>query len=121
MYFKSGRHIKHHIEKDISEEINEKIAVKVEPNLEGALGFTVTTFKLNGFLGFWGNKVDLSPKNMKAVELSKNKSLLKGLEKDPGSENSDSNYSLSIYHPNNEIEKVILHKHHKNIDIEYLR
>ena len=125
VYFKSSRHIQHRRIKEISEEYNEKRAIKIEPHIDGKKGFTITTFSLDGFLPFWGNKVELTPKHMNVIELNTRKSILKGYgdQRNSDSDPTDihSNYSLSIYHPENEIEKIILHKHHENTDIEYLK
>jgi len=119
IYFRSSKNIQH--ENKTSKEHKEKIAIKIEPNIEGKKGFTLTTFRLNGFIGWWGNKVELAPKHMQVVELNPEKSLLKGYEDISWAEKKHSNYSVSIYHPNNKIEKIILHIHHKKIEIEYLK
>ena len=123
VYFKSSVHIFHKKDEGVSEKNKEKKAIKIEPNIIGNKGVTVTAFKLGGFIPFWGNKVDISPKHMDIVELHSSKSILKGYDADEVSEadKMHSNYSLSIYHPNNEIEKIILHKHHENTDIEFLK
>lgn len=125
VYFKSSRHIQRRKEKKLSEEIREKRAIKIEPHIEGKQGFTITTFRLDGILPFWGNKVELAPKHMDIFELNNGKSILKGSVEhttdfsDPA--DAQSKYSLSIYHPNNEIEKIVLHNHEEHIDIEYLK
>lgn len=123
VYFKSSRHIFHKRDEDISEKNSEKRAIKIEPNINGDKGVTVTTFKLGGFIPIWGNKVELTPKHMDIVELHSNRSLLKGYgeESHEDPEKRHSNYSLSIFHPNNEIEKIVLHKHHLKTDIEFLK
>ena len=121
VYFKSSKHVQHHKEKDVSESLNEKRAIKVEPNIHGKKGVSVTTFKLNGFVPFWGNKVELTPKQMDIVESHSEKSILKGYDDLSDPEKKHSNYKLTIYHPNNDIEKIVLHKLHKNIEIEYLK
>ncbi|WP_205619198.1 hypothetical protein [Christiangramia echinicola] len=121
VYFKSTKHIQHYKEKDVSDTLKEKIAIKVEPNIHGKNGVSVTTFKLNGFIPFWGNKVELTPRQMKIVEAHPEKSILQGYDdhSDPGIKHS--NYRLTIYHPNNEIESIVLQKLHKKIEIEYLK
>jgi len=62
---------------------------------------------------------------MDIIELNTSKSILKGYKDRPESDRDPadlhSNYSLSIYHPENKIEKIILHKHHDNIDVEYFK
>ena len=121
VYFKSSKHIQHHREKDISDILNEKRAIKVEPNIYGKKGVSVTTFRINGFIPFWGNKVELTPKHMDIVESHPEKSILKGYDDIVDPEKPHSNYRLTIYHPNNDIEKIVLHKLHKKIDIEYLK
>ncbi|MCB7479854.1 hypothetical protein [Christiangramia sediminis] len=119
IYFKSSKNIQY--KNKTSKEYKEKIAIKIEPNIQGKKGFTLTTFRLNGFISWWGNKVELAPKHMQVVALNPEKSLLKGYEDISWAGKNHSNYSLSIYHPNNKIEKIILHNHHKKIDVEYLK
>lgn len=121
VYFKSSKHIQHHKEKEASETLNEKRAIKVEPNIHGKKGVSVTTYKLNGFIPFWGNKVELTPKHMDIVVSHPGKSILKGYDDPSDPESKHSNYRLTIYHPNNDIERIVLHKLHKNIDLEYLK
>ena len=125
VYFKSSVQRKIDRSGNVSEEIKENRAIKIEPQINGKDGVTVTIFKTGSLLSFWGNKVALSPKHMNVNILEGSKSILKGYNENKNEEeNPDelhSNYHLSIYHPKQEIEKIILHKKHKNIDIEYLK
>ncbi len=96
---------------------NNKKAVKIEPDLNGKPGYSVTIFKLDGFLPFWGNKVEVAPISMKVAAVEVNKTIMKKLT--INGERSD--YGLSLYHPNEEIEKIILHLYDQKTKIEYLK
>ncbi|WP_208012700.1 hypothetical protein [Christiangramia sabulilitoris] len=124
VYFKSSEHIQHYKDRSISEKNREKIAIKVEPHIEGKDGYTVTTFRMNGFISFWGHRPELSPKHMEVVNVTSEKSELKGID-DIALKGKDiiphSSYGLSIFHPGQQIEKITLYKHHKNLEIEYLK
>ena len=124
VYFKSSKHIILDRSKDAREEIKENRAVKVEPHINGNKGVTVTVFKTGSFLPFWGNKVVLPPKHMDISDINSSKSILRGYEEngrhDLAPELLHSNYGLSIHHPDQKIEKIILHDLHLDVDIEYL-
>lgn len=99
-------------------------AVKVENNIEGKEGFTVTLFNLDGNHPTWGNNIQMAPKQMKVVSSSKEKTVLRGWGEDwkafGDPAGSFANYGISIFHPNNEIEKIIMNMHDRSVDIEYL-
>lgn len=120
IYFRSTRQL--YIETIKNSEIirNDKKAIKIEPHINGKEGYSVTIFKLNGFLPFWGNKAEMAPLQMNVVAPDKNRTSLKGY-RDYNSTTNCEDYSLNIFHPNNEIEKIVLHNHSQNKDIEYLK
>ncbi|SDR90858.1 hypothetical protein [Gramella sp. MAR_2010_147] len=114
VYFKSTKRRSRDLESNTIASICEtKRAVRVEPHIDK--GYLVTIFKLNGFLSKWGNTVEVAPKQMKLQETGKNRTILKGIE---GSK--DSHYSLSVFHENNDIKKIVMHHHNENKDVEYL-
>ncbi len=125
VYFKSSRNIIYNRAKETSEEHKEKRAVKIEPHIEGKTGFTVSIFKLNGLLSFWGYQLAMPPMHMQAVNLNSNKSYLKSVNNNgsetPGNIKGRLQYGLSIFHPDLEIEKICLHQMHNNTDIEFLK
>ncbi len=102
-----------------------KIAIKVETNNEGLEGYLVTTYNLDDNTPIWGSNIEMSSKQMKVIESSGDKTILRGFGEDLSAlgdeEGKYSNYGISIIHPKNEIEKINLHLHHHNIDIEYLK
>ncbi|GAA4321445.1 hypothetical protein GCM10023115_48990 [Pontixanthobacter gangjinensis] len=125
VYFKSSRQRRLDPNGNLIEERNENRAVKIEPHINGKDGVTVTIFKTGSLLNFWGNKVVMSPKHMEIKMLENTRSFLKGHRENgqepKAPEELHSNYQLSIFHPSQEIEKIILHKRHQKIDIEYLK
>ncbi len=122
VYFKSTRHIKHYHDKSVSENKNEKRAIKIEPNITGEKGYTVTTFKLNGILAFWGHLVEFPPTHMEVVSLSEEQSVLRGINESHSRAAAGlTKYGLSIYHPESKIEKIVLHRPQEQLEIEYLK
>ena len=90
-------------------------AVKVEPNITGNVGYTVTMFNTDGQY-----VVQMAPKQMKIIQETKDKVVLRGYGYDNmGSSFAD--YGLSIYYKNDIVEKCILHMHDRSVDIEYLK
>ena len=102
-----------------------KIAIKVETNNEGIEGYLVTTYNLDDNTPIWGSNIEMSSKQMKVIESSDDKTILRGFGEDLSAlgdeEGNYSNYGISIIHPKNEIERINLHFHHQNIDIEYIK
>lgn len=118
-YFKSSRQIYIDTETGERNVLNEKKAVKIEPHIEGKKGYTVTTFKINSLIPFWGNKVEIPSIQMDLEEPAKSKTTLRGYN-DGNIQNPDENYHLLISHPGNEIEKIILKNRKENKVIEFL-
>lgn len=126
IYFESSDHMRYENGSHVSgPHGGARRAVKVEPNIEGKRGYTVTTYNLDGNHPLWGNNIQMAPKQMEVIETTDNKTVLRGYGEDPRAmghpEGRFDNYGISIYHTNNTIEKIILHLHDKNVDIEYLR
>lgn len=118
VYFKSSVNRRFEDGKSVENpESNNKKAIKIEPEINGKSGYSVTIFKLDGFLPFWGNKVEIPPISMKVTKVEVNKTILKGF----GINGVRSSYGLSLYHPNEKIEKIVLHLFDQKTDIEYLK
>ena len=126
IYFESSDNIEYKNGTPIakSSEIS-KIAIKVETNIDGIEGYLVTTYNLDDNTPIWGSNIEMSSKQMKVIESSGDKTILRGFGEDLSAlgneEGKYSNYGITIIHPKNEIEKINLHFHHHNIDIEYLK
>jgi tetratricopeptide (TPR) repeat protein len=89
--------------------------VKVEPNISGSEGYTVTMFNTDGQL-----VVQMAPKQMKIIQQSVEKIILRGYGHDMmGSSYAD--YGLTIHYNDGQVSKCILHMHDRNVDIEYLQ
>ncbi len=88
--------------------------VKVEPNISGNEGCTVTMFNTDG-----QRVVQMAPKQMKVIQQSAAKIILRGYGHDMmGSSFAD--YGLTIHYNNGQVTKCILHMHDRNVDIEYM-
>ena len=94
-------------------------AVQVEPNISGGEGVTVTMYNLDGNHPVWQNNVQMAPKQMKVIEQTNDKIVLRGYGYDAmGASFAD--YGLTIKLKNGELENCILHMHDRGVDIEYL-
>jgi len=92
--------------------------IKVEPNING-YGVLVSIFNAEGKHPYWGDNLQMAPKQMKIIEQTNNKIILKGFGFDVmGASFED--YGLTINFENNEIADCILHLHDRCIDIKYL-
>lgn len=92
--------------------------IQIEPNVWGGEGFTVTMYNLDGNHPFWGNNVQMAPKQMKIISSNIDKIVLRGFGHDPLG-NSFADYGLTIYHNGQKPIRMILHMHDRGIDIEY--
>ncbi len=94
-------------------------AVKVEPNINGGEGVSVTMYNLDGNHPVWQNNIQMAPKQMKVIDQTNNKIVLRGYGQDAmGASFAD--YGLTIKLKNGEFENCILHMHDRGVDIEYL-
>jgi hypothetical protein len=94
-------------------------AVKVEPkgNERGAV--LVTMYNLDGDHPFWQNNIQMAPKQMKVIQETEAKIVLRGYGQDMmGSSFAD--YGLTINKENGKLKNCILHMHDRSVDIEYL-
>jgi len=118
--YKSSDHLRYENGKHVSGPHNgARRAITVQPNINGGEGYTVTLFNLDGNHPVWRNNVQMAPKQMKIVQQSSDKIVLRGYGVDSmGSSFAD--YGLTIYFLNGEVNKCILHMHDRNVDVEYL-
>ncbi len=118
--FKSSDHIRYENGKHVSgPHGGAGRAVKVEPNINGGAGVSVTMYNLDGNHPVWQNNVQMAPKQMKVIEQTNDKIVLRGYGTDAmGASFAD--YGLTIKLKNGELENCILHMHDRGVDIEYL-
>jgi hypothetical protein len=118
--FKSSDHLRYENGKHVSgPHGGASRAVKIEPNINGGEGFIVTIYNLDGNHPVWQNNVQMAPKQMKIIEQTKDKIILRGFGYDNiGSSFTD--YGLTIKLNMEEVEKCIIHMYDRNVDIEYL-
>lgn len=126
IYFESSDHIRYKDGVQVSgPHGGARRAIKVEPNIQGKEGYSVTAFNLDGNHPLWGNNVQMAPKQMKVINSDSQKTILRGWGEDPMAmghpDGSYANYGITIFHPQNEIEKIVLHLHDRGVDIEYLK
>ena len=93
--------------------------IKIEKNIEGNEGYTVTVFNLDGNHPFWGNQIQMAPKQMKVITYSETKVELQGYGYDMVGE-SFADYGLTIYLDQKQIYRCILHLYDRQVDIEYM-
>lgn len=92
----------------------------IEKNIEGHEGYTITLFNLDGIHPFWGDNVQMAPKQMHITNIDNNVVELRGYGYDPlGSPFSD--YGIILLLENGEIERVQLNMYDRNISIVYFK
>ena len=94
--------------------------IEIQKNIEGGEGYTVTIYNLDGVHPFWGNNVQMAPKQMIIINVNDNVVSLRGFGNDRLG-NSFSDYAIDLYFNGLEIEKAILKMLDRNIELEYLK
>ena len=101
--------------------------IEIQKNIEGGEGYTVTIYNLDGVHPIWGNNVQMTPKQMRIIDVKNIQAggsygivSLRGFGYDMmGSPYSD--YAIDILLNKTEIEKVTLKMLDRNIELEYLK
>ena len=94
--------------------------VEIKNNISGGEGYTVTIYNMDGNHPFWGNNVQMAPKQMKIVKVQNNIVSLVGFGCDiMGNQFSD--YAIDVYFIGKEVEKIVLKMLDRNIELEYLK
>jgi|SRR6218665_14199 len=80
--------------------------------------FFVTIYNMNGNHPIWGDNIQMAEKRMKLVEEDDNKIILRGFGTDATGV-SFADYGLTLHKLNQNIVKLTMHMHDRNIDIVY--
>jgi hypothetical protein len=94
--------------------------LKIEDNIDGNEGYTVTIHNLDGPHPLWGNNIQMAPKQMRVIRTEGSEVELRGFGTGRMG-GSFSDYGLTLHFDGSEVQKVVLHMHDRNIDIEYLK
>lgn len=125
--FISFKHIRYENEGGIPGIFESKREIEIRPHSQGKKGYSVTLYRLKGTHPIFGDNIQLGEKQMEIIESNEEKTILKGYDNYSKiimnlpfmKYFKFSNFGLSIIHPNSKIEKIIIHLHDRNIDIEY--
>ena len=103
--------------------------ITIEKNIEGAEGYTVTIYNMDGMHPLWQNNVQMAPKRMKIVNVDRNIVELRGYGYDenalamgaPLEAASFENYGIAIMIENDAIVRAQLNMYDRNVSIVYLK
>ena len=103
--------------------------ITIEKNIEGAEGYTVTMYNMDGMLPLWQNNVQMAPKRMRIVNVDRNIVELRGYGYDenalamgaPLEAASFENYGIAIMIENDAIVRAQLNMYDRNVSIVYLK
>ena len=108
-------------------------AVQVEPSTDGCEGYNlvesdgyiVTIYNLDGNHPRWNSNVQMASKPMRIESQTADRIVLRGYPLEALSpfgwiDFDCSDYGLSIYLKDGEIEKCVLHMYDRGVDLEYL-
>ena len=114
--------------------------ITIEKNIEGAEGYTVTMYNMDGVHPLWQNNIQMSPKRMKIVNKQESKRMkivnvdrniveLRGYGYDenalamgaPLEAASFENYGIAIMIENDAIVRAQLNMYDRNVSIVYLK
>ena len=103
--------------------------ITIEKNIEGAEGYTVTMYNMDGMHPLWQNNVQMAPKRMKIVNVDRNIVELRGYGYDenalamgaPLEAASFENYGIAIMRENDAIVRAQLNMYDRNGSIVYLK
>lgn len=82
--------------------------------------FFVTMYNMNENHPVWGDNIQMAEKRMKLIDENSEKIILRGFGNDAIGV-SFADYGLTLHKANNNVFKVTLHMHDRNIDIVYER
>lgn len=116
--FSSDSHIRYENGHRIAHQKNCNRGIRIQS--DGADRYIVTIYNQDGNHPFWGDNVQMSPKQMKILSTAFDKVVLRGYGVDSLG-NSFSDYAISIHLKDGQVDKCILQLIDRNILIEYLK
>lgn len=93
--------------------------VEIVPNFKLKEGYLVTIYNQDGNHPFWGNNIQMAPKQMKITNKSNNEIVLNGFGFDQLG-NSFEDYGIKIKIKENSIQEISLLMHDRGVEIKYL-
>jgi len=119
--FNSSDHIRYQDGQDVSDHnYNCNRVVKIEKNISGNQGYTVTIFNADGNHPFWGDNIQMAPKQMKIIKIENDIISLRGYGVDSLNA-SFSDYGVDLLIQNTEIVRIQLNMFDRGISILYLK
>jgi hypothetical protein len=77
-------------------------------------------YNMSGIHPVWGNNIQMAEKQMKLLDETNDKIILRGYGTDiMGASFAD--YGITLHKTNGNINKITLHMHDRNIDIVYMK
>ena len=128
--FDSSDHVRFQNGQDVSgHNYNCHRRITIEKNIEGAEGYTVTMYNMDGVHPFWQNNIQMSPKRMKIVNKHENIIEFRGYGYDenalafgaPMEAASFANYGVVIKIENNHIVLAQLNMFDRHVSIVYFK
>ena len=128
--FDSSDHVRFQNGRDVSgHNYNCHRRITIEKNIEGAEGYTVTMYNMDGMHPLWQNNVQMAPKRRKIVNVDRNIVELRGYGYDenalamgaPLEAASFENYGIAIMIENDAIVRAQLNMYDRNVSIVYLK
>nr|WP_288231837.1 hypothetical protein [uncultured Prevotella sp.] len=128
--FDSSDHVRFQNGQDVSgHNYNCHRRITIEKNIEGAEGYTVTMYNMDGVHPLWQNNVQMSPKRMKIVNKHENIIEFRGYGYDenalafgaPMEAASFANYGVVIKIENNHIVLAQLNMFDRHVSIVYFK
>lgn len=128
--FDSSDHIRFQNGEDISgHNYGSNRQIKIEKNISGNSGYTVTIFNLDSIHPFWGDNIQMAPKQMQIVGKHDNIIELRGFGYDenalaigaPIGDASFAHYGVLLLVENKQIERIQLNMYDRNISILYFK
>ncbi len=82
--------------------------------------YLVTTYNLDGNHSFWGDNIQMTPKQMKIIQHDNSSIILRGFGKDKFG-NTFEDYGITIFIQNSQTEKIVLHMFDRNTELHYYK